>query len=419
LKNLGLNHDDRFPAHDDLILYGLGGDIVRAVEPITEAHPIAVLAQLFAAFGTMIDQKAWFRVGEQVHHLKFWPILVGITSRGRKGVSWSIVERIMREIDLCFVDERMKSGLSTGEGLIWSVRDPIIEEPKTEDGEPIVKDKGVEDKRFLVIEEEFASILKLAKRDGAILSPTLRQAWDTGNLQIINKNSPCSATGAHIGIIGHITKPELLRNLDDTEAANGFANRFCWLSIRRTKLLPSPPPLPDDLIQPLIDRFREVAKFARTAGELVRSPRADRIWAGLYRRLATTRDAFLVDAILSRGEAQVTRLACLYALLDKSRVIEPEHLIAAWYFWEYSQNSARYIFGDRLGDPVADRILEALSSKGSLTRTGIQEALGRNVNHNRIETALEVLKRSGLATMVKGRAVPGKRAPETWLAVKT
>jgi hypothetical protein len=42
---------------------------------------------------------------------------------------------------------------------------------------------------------------------------------------VIAKNVPVRATGAHIAILGHITKDELLRFISGTELANGFANR--------------------------------------------------------------------------------------------------------------------------------------------------------------------------------------------------
>ena len=47
----------------------------------------------------------------------------------------------------------------------------------------------------------------------------------------------------------------------------------------------------------------------------------------------------------------------LYALLDGSAVIRLEHLQAALAIWRYCEESARLIFGDKLGDPDADVIL--------------------------------------------------------------
>ena len=68
----------------------------------------------------------------------------------------------------------------------------------------------------------------------------------------------------------------------------------------------------------------------------------------------------MTGAILARAEAQVMRLACVYALLDRSCLVELEHLEAALALWDYSERSAEYVFGDSLGNPVADEILRAL-----------------------------------------------------------
>jgi hypothetical protein len=61
----------------------------------------------------------------------------------------------------------------------------------------------------------------------------------------------------------------------------------------------------------------------------------------------------MVGAIIGRAEAQVLRLSALYAVLDRSRMIRTSHLLAALAFWEYAEDSAQRIFGDRLGDHVA------------------------------------------------------------------
>jgi hypothetical protein len=46
----------------------------------------------------------------------------------------------------------------------------------------------------------------MMQRDGNILSVTIRDAWDKGDLHPLTKTSRIKATGAHISIIGHITR---------------------------------------------------------------------------------------------------------------------------------------------------------------------------------------------------------------------
>ena len=61
--------------------------------------------------------------------------------------------------------ERILGGLSSGEGLIDAVRDareeqhPIKEKGRVVDYQMVVADPGVDDKRLLVMEGEFASVL--------------------------------------------------------------------------------------------------------------------------------------------------------------------------------------------------------------------------------------------------------------------
>jgi hypothetical protein len=125
----------------------------------------------------------------------------------------------------------------------------------------------------------------------------------------------------------------------------------------------------------------------------------------------------MLGVLTSRAEAQTMRLACLYALLDCSHVIRRVHLEAALALWQYCEDSARYVFGDALGDRLADEILAALRETGDtgLTRSQISGLFRRNVDADRISGALKCLAENGLA---HARKEPGEGRPtERWLAV--
>jgi len=259
-----------------------------------------------------------------------------------------------------------------------------------------IVDSGVSDKRLLVVEEEFSSTLKVAGREGNTLTEVIRKAWDGKRLGVMTRNNPLAATSPHVSILGHITKDELLRVLDSTDAANGYANRFLWVCVRRSKLLPEGGGLPIDEAEQLIARIRQALAEARKRAEIRRDGQARALWAEVYGDLSEGKPG-LLGAVTSRAEAQVLRLSLLYALLDGAHGVQPEHLIAALAVWDYCEASARFVFGDAVGDPIADRILTALRANGAMAQTEIVDLFGRNVNGARLGRAQEALISAGLA----------------------
>jgi hypothetical protein len=247
------------------------------------------------------------------------------------------------------------------------------------------------------------------------LSAMIRQAWDYGDLSPLTKNNPITATGAHITLITFITSQELLVRLDETSMANGFANRFLWVLVERSKLLPEGAMIPEAIMAELRDRLLRPVDFARKGGVVKRDDETREAWAQVYGPLSAGRPG-LTGAILSRAEAQVLRLQVLYALLDCSYTIKLDHLMAALAVWEYSEASVKAIFGNRLGDPIADRILDALRAAGAkgMTENDIYELFGRNVSAKERARALALLQHLGLAR--RATTATGGRPCTTWWA---
>jgi hypothetical protein len=110
--------------------------------------------------------------------------------------------------DEMWCGDRIKGGLSSGEGFINEVRDPV-EKYNAKDKQFEIVDPGVGDKRLMISEPEFASVISVLERAGNTLSQLIRRAWDGDKLQSMTRNSPLTATGHHISIVGHITVDEL------------------------------------------------------------------------------------------------------------------------------------------------------------------------------------------------------------------
>jgi hypothetical protein len=378
---------------------GLAGDIVRVLSPHTEADPHALLADALTTFGMLVGTAPHFRVGLQRHELRVWPVIVGPTGRGRKGLSHAEIVGVYKRAVEDFSD-RLTTGLSSGEGLIGAIRDPVTQQvPIKEKGlvtgyQDVQVDKGVEDKRLLVVEAEFGRTLRVQGREGNTLSPVLRLAWDDGGLKTMTK-SPVTATGAHVAIIAHITKEELLRHLDNTETASGFANRFMWIAAKRSKLLPDGGKVPLSELNGIAQGLHEALDFAAQVEEMGRDDEASTLWHKVYPDLSHGKPG-LFGAVVGRAEPYVMRLASIYALMDISAMVKAEHLAAALALWEYAERSARYIWGDLTGDPMADTILRALRSEGPKTQTNISSLFGRNVDSERLAQAVSLLAEAGL-----------------------
>jgi len=105
--------------------HGLAGDVVRAIGPHTEASRVALLIQTLVCLGNVIGRTAYFMAEASRHFMNIYVVLVGVTSMGRKGSSWAQVLRLFRVVDPDWAKHSIQAGLSSGEGLIWAVRDPI------------------------------------------------------------------------------------------------------------------------------------------------------------------------------------------------------------------------------------------------------------------------------------------------------
>jgi hypothetical protein len=91
------------------------------------------------------------------------------------------------------------------------------------------------------------------------------------------------------------------------------------------------------------------------------------------------------------------RIALIYALLDDKTEIDLAHIKAGLAVWEFCEESARQIFGDSLGDPVADTILGALRAAGDAgkSRSEISSLFGRHQTSTQLQTALNLLVQHG------------------------
>lgn len=394
-----------WPIMPNAAMHGVVGEIARIATEHSEADPVAIMATALAYAAAEFGRSQYIRIGDSTHHSRHFAAIVGQSSRGRKGTSFSPVERIFQraeEIRLMSAEEKQfPSGsslhvtpgpLSSGEGLIFAIRDASGE---GEDADP-----GVADKRLLVVEEEFGSALRMFQRNGNSLSTTLRRMWDGATVSPLTKSNRIKATHPHVNIIGHITRPELQSLLAGTEIWNGFGNRFLWIMARRQKEIPFPRPMHSGDVETLALKIAVVIlKAHANPRELTMSNSACHLWESVYSDLTKDYPGIL-GAVTSRQEAHARRLALTYAQLDGADRIEVHHLQAALAFCRYAFESAVYLFRDEEVDPTAQKIIEALKA-GPKTQDDIRNIFQRNKKSSEIATVLEYLQERGRVTMTK------------------
>ncbi len=385
---------------------GILGEFVKLATYDSEADPAAICITALVRFGAEVygyapNKGPHVYVGETIHPPRLFAVICGNSSKARKGTSKHPVTKLfdrdfcngadLHSLDLHLPARESGGPLSTGEGLAYHVRDESDEErERWQRMRPHerIREKG--DKRLIIQDEEFASGLTCTKREGNTLSMGLRCFWDSGDYAPLTKNNPITVRGAHINIITHITMQELSLCLGDVQAFNGFGNRFLWICARRSKLVALPSRMPESQLAPLQRELWQLVAKAQRQGTMRMNGNALEMWRNIYPDLSQEHTG-LAGCIINRAEAQTLRLALLYALLDGQECIGEAHLHAALAMWQFAQDSALYIFGDRAIDPLEEKVLTLLK-QGPLTATELNAALNRNVPQKRLQPLLQQLE---------------------------
>lgn len=390
-----------WPVLAEEALYGLAGQVATISTLESEADPAAVLATFLTLAGIAFGRIPTITVANDDHHGRLFCAIVGRSARGRKGTSEGPVRKIWENAEAKLgVPLAWRPGpMSTGEGLINAVRDGTNDE-----------DPGVPDKRLLMVEGEFAAPLRAMRREGNTLSAILRSAWDGKTLEPLTKANPIKASKPHVGIVGHITEAELSTLLGHVEIFNGFANRFLWWCVRRQKLLPMAKGLSDAEIERLGTKLAMSVQSAQAIASVTLGDDAMKYYAKCYPRLTEDQEG-LYGVVTSRAEAQVIRLALIYACLDGVAIIEVVHLQAALAVWDYCDASAKRLFGQLEANTLENRVWHALQG-GPQSTTDLHRALGNHVPQQTLQNVLEGLARQRRVERLQ--SATGGRSKTVW-----
>jgi hypothetical protein len=138
-----------WPVMHEAAYHGLAGEVVRTIEPHSEADPNGMLIQFLAAFGSAVGVSPHYQIEGDKHRAKLFVVTSGATSKGRKGTALGRIRQLMAIADPDWERDNIQSGLSSGEGVIFHVRDSLSRIDK--DGVVEEVDHGVPDKRLMIV----------------------------------------------------------------------------------------------------------------------------------------------------------------------------------------------------------------------------------------------------------------------------
>ncbi|MBK8742575.1 MAG: DUF3987 domain-containing protein [Betaproteobacteria bacterium] len=355
-------------------------------------------------------------------------LIVGPTARGRKGTALSYADRLLAAAFPTFVRgdpgaagelavpaaTRVLYGLSSGEGLVYALRDARAMGKDLDAGSP--------DKRLLVLLEEFSALLKVAAREGNTLSEIFRQIHDNGALGVPTRREPLYASRSHVAAIAHCTPEELSRKLDAIELVNGMLNRWLIAYVERARVDAAPPAVDPARLDALATDLRaRLAPYAFDPGREWRqhpfalTPAAENLWREeLYIMLDGGDAAGVANTLGVRFTAHAKRLALLYALADGATAIGVEHLRAAVAVLAYCEESMAYLFGTEThADPFTERVADVIrEGQGAYVPRGVLwKSLGHSVSAARIDGAIAKLHETGAVRVLRGPAAPNGVRP--------
>jgi len=269
---------------------------------------------------------------------------------------------------------KMETAVSSGEGLIYMVRDP------SDSGDEDERSNGVEDKRVLLEIQEFSGVLAQTKRESSVLTAVMRDAFDGRPLSTPNKNNPCRATGAHFVVIGHITREEYTKLATATDISNGFSNRFMMVYSARLKRVPEPLPTPAEVVEHLAGKIASAvhAVIQNEHRAIPKTALGRQRWLEIAAELDEKIRPGEVQKLMTRAPLYVQMLAGAIALLNCEHEICARHLNAALAWVEYWEETAGFCF------TTAKKVDEMHLTKMVCDEfvSAVRELGGTNVKHS-------------------------------------
>ncbi len=411
------------PVVDPIMFYGVLGEVVTLCCANSEAVSVAVASYALAYFSAHLGPTRYLSIADERRLLNNYWLLIGPSGMG-KGSSEHGVERIFERVDenlqqvFSTMEKQGKTGgivdypsldihvggLSSGEGLVTAKADSI----KLEKGEPAIE---VADKRFLLLESEFGTVLNMAERSGNTLSHTLRNGYDGKTIKPLTKRDRVSCSQPYFVLVGNITPGELTTHKQNAVmSVNGMLNRMMLVWTRTDVRHSRPQAMDDGDLSDIASRLSEHLLKARSfnfethwrkqrqmALPIDLTNDAWQLWDDVYPQLVNMPDCEPVQTLCRRHRLHIRIIAALLALMNGELVVSTQALRAALAWSDYSRQSVVYACRFFNQQDISQRhqyiglgILRAIhSASGRCTMTDVYIWFKNNIRRDEINAGLE------------------------------
>lgn len=304
--------------------HGWYGQYRDLVEPTTEAADVFHLGAALAMVSATVGRRISSSYSGDPLYPSLYVALIGPSGSSRKDTA------IKRALHLSQVRAAVGGGfhvpgfhiardVSSGEGLIQTLKD----HPTT-----------------LLYLSELSVLLKNARKKGTTtILDRLIEAWDVPHrLENLSKLAKNEAENPFLSIIAATQPERIAAEILPEDIHSGFANRWLFLPGTGKGARPNPPAVDDHEAEALQYALSAAIASYPVGYVLHLSDEADRLWddwyMAFYAEQARADDD--VATMRIRLPVLIQKVAMLYAITDKARRIEVEHLSAATALIEWS-----------------------------------------------------------------------------------
>jgi hypothetical protein len=360
--------------------------------------------------GVVVGRTAYVWNGRKLFP-NFYSVLIGPTTQSRKSTAASRGTNLLSELDengeMVGADPLVLvlRGLSTPAGLIAHLRTPPVEEGDLDGLElrRALSTSSMEGYRALIVIDEFASLLRQAKKEhGSGIVQTLTEAYDGKPfLQNPTKIDPMTAKNPVVAMLCLSTREWLENTLELADIFGGYVGRNLFYEWTPTTPIPNPDEPNESLLSEVTMKLQAIRRDFENRGKQQRkfrfSDEAMPILDAWYiDRWNATHPSEVIKAAIQRIDENVRKLALLYAVLENDPndlTIHADQLRAAIRVGEYWERTAVSILGQFGGTQAVRnelKILETLSG-GGLTKRELHQQLSGRLTAKQLDELLKYL----------------------------